>query len=113
MVRLRFKDGKPTGEYEDFLTGFVISNEKAWGRAVGIAVGQDGALFVTEDGSGTIWRVSYRRQAQRLKPHHRRNWPQKDDYLARASSGWPSKPRPMTINRLCLSEILCTPVRRR
>ena len=61
MVRLRFKDGKPTGEYEDFLTGFVISNEKAWGRPVGIAVGQDGVLFVTEDGSGTIWRVSYRK----------------------------------------------------
>ena len=61
VVRLRFKDGKPTGEYEDFLTGFVISNEKAWGRPVGIAVGQDGALFVTEDGSGTIWRVSYRK----------------------------------------------------
>ena len=59
VVRLRFKDGKPTGEYEDFLTGFVVSNEKAWGRPVGIAVGQDGALFVTEDGSGSIWRVSY------------------------------------------------------
>jgi glucose/arabinose dehydrogenase len=60
VVRLRFEDGKPTGEYEDFLTGFVISNE-AWGHPVGIAVGQDGALFVTEDGSGTIWRVSYRK----------------------------------------------------
>ena len=58
VVRLRFKDGKPTGEYEDFLTGFVISNE-AWGHPVGIAVGQDGSLFVTEDGSGTIWRVNY------------------------------------------------------
>jgi glucose/arabinose dehydrogenase len=61
VVRLLFEDGKPTGEYEDFLTGFVISNEKAWGRPVGIAVGQDGSLFVTEDGSGTVWRVSYRR----------------------------------------------------
>ena len=61
VVRLLFNDGKPTGEYEDFLTGFVISNEKAWGRPVGIAVGQDGSLFITEDGSGTIWRVSYRK----------------------------------------------------
>jgi glucose/arabinose dehydrogenase len=61
VVRLLFKDGKPTGEYEDFLTGFVISNEKAWGRPVGIAAGQDGSLFVTDDGSGTIWRVSYRK----------------------------------------------------
>src|SRR6478672_3982181 len=58
VVRLRFEDGKPTGEYEDFLTGFVISNE-AWGHPVGITVGQDGSLFVTEDGSGTIWRVNY------------------------------------------------------
>jgi glucose/arabinose dehydrogenase len=61
VVRLLFKDDKPTGEYEDFLTGFVISNEKAWGRPVGIAVGQDGSMFVTDDGSGTIWRVSYRK----------------------------------------------------
>ena len=61
VVRLLFKDGKPTGEYEDFLTGFVISNAKAWGRPVGIAIGQDGSLFVTEDGSGTIWRLSYRK----------------------------------------------------
>jgi hypothetical protein len=61
VVRLLFKDGKPTGEYEDFLTGFVISNEKAWGRPVGIVVGQDGSLFVTDDASGTIWRVSYRK----------------------------------------------------
>jgi hypothetical protein len=61
VVRLLFKDDKPTGEYEDFLTGFVISNEKAWGRPVGIAAGQDGSLFVTDDGSGTIWRVSYRK----------------------------------------------------
>ena len=61
VVRLLFTDDKPTGEYEDFLTGFVISNAKACGRPVGIAVGQDGSLFVTEDGSGTIWRVSYRK----------------------------------------------------
>ena len=61
VIRLLFKDDKPTGEYEDFLTGFVISNEKAWGRPVGIAVGQDGSIFVTDDGSGTIWRVSYRK----------------------------------------------------
>src|SRR5262245_13536407 len=62
IVRLLFKDDKPTGEYEDFLTGLVISNEKAWGHPVGIAVGQDGSLFVTDDGSGTIWRVSYRKE---------------------------------------------------
>ena len=59
VVRLLFDDGKPTGEYEDFMTGFVVSDEQVWGRPVGVAVAKDGALIVTEDGSGTIWRVTY------------------------------------------------------
>ncbi|MDR7031468.1 sorbosone dehydrogenase family protein [Mesorhizobium sp. BE184] len=59
VVRLRFEDGKPTGEYEDFMTGFVLSDAEVWGRPVGVAVARDGSLIVTEDGSGTIWRVSY------------------------------------------------------
>ena len=64
VVRLLFDGaGKPTGEYEDFMTGFVISDKQVWGRPVGVAVGQDGSLFVTEDGNGTIWRVSRQRTA--------------------------------------------------
>jgi len=59
LVRLMFKNGKPTGEYEDFMTGFVLSGDEVWGRPVGVAVAKDGALIVTEDGSGTIWRVTY------------------------------------------------------
>ncbi|MET3578998.1 glucose/arabinose dehydrogenase [Mesorhizobium robiniae] len=59
VVRLMFKDGKPTGEYEDFMTGFVVSDDAVWGRPVGVAVAKDGALIVTEDGSGSIWRVTY------------------------------------------------------
>jgi glucose/arabinose dehydrogenase len=59
VVRLIFKDGKPTGEYEDFMTGFVVSDDQVWGRPVGVAVAKDGSLIVTEDGSGTIWRVTY------------------------------------------------------
>jgi glucose/arabinose dehydrogenase len=43
------------------MTGFVISDTQVWGRPVGVAVGKDGSLFVTEDGNGTIWRMSYRR----------------------------------------------------
>jgi glucose/arabinose dehydrogenase len=58
VVRIPMKDGKPTGEYEDFMLGFVINNATVWGRPVGIAVAKDGALLVSEDGSGTIWRVS-------------------------------------------------------
>ncbi|WP_217576903.1 sorbosone dehydrogenase family protein [Mesorhizobium sp. GbtcB19] len=59
VVRLRFKDGKPTGEYDDFATGFVIADDAVWGRPVGIAVAKDGALILTEDGNGTIWRITY------------------------------------------------------
>lgn len=53
------KDGHATGEYEDFLTGFTTPDGKVWGRPVGVAVGTDGSLFVTDDGSGSIWHISY------------------------------------------------------
>jgi glucose/arabinose dehydrogenase len=52
------KDGKPTGEYADFMTGFVVDDEHVWGRPVGVAVAHDGSLIVSEDGSGTVWRVT-------------------------------------------------------
>lgn len=58
VVRVRLADGKPTGEYEDFLTGFVVSDDEVWGRPVGVGVAHDGALLVTEDASGTVWRVA-------------------------------------------------------
>jgi glucose/arabinose dehydrogenase len=65
VVRLLFDaTGKPTGEYEDFMTGFVVSDTQVWGRPVGVAVGKDGSLFVTEDGNGTIWRITYRGSAR-------------------------------------------------
>jgi len=51
--------GHATGEYQDFLTGFVLPDGRVWGRPVGIAVGPDGSLLVSDDGSGSIWRVSY------------------------------------------------------
>ncbi len=54
------RNGRPTGEYEDFMTGFVPSNTEVWGRPVGVAVAHDGSLIVTEDATGTVWRVSYR-----------------------------------------------------
>jgi glucose/arabinose dehydrogenase len=59
VVRLMFDEGKPTGEYQDLATGFVISDGDVWGRPVGVTVAKDGSLIVTEDGSGTIWRVSH------------------------------------------------------
>ncbi len=60
VVRMLFKEGKPTGEYEDFMTGFVQSDEDVWGRPVGLAVAKDGSLLVTEDGNGTIWRITHK-----------------------------------------------------
>jgi len=59
VIRVRLKDGVPTGEYDDFLTGFVVDDTSAWGRPVGVAVAHDGALLVSEDDNGSIWRVSY------------------------------------------------------
>ena len=53
------ENGKATGEYIDFLTGFVTPEGDVWGRPVGIAVAKDGALLVTDDGGECIWRVSY------------------------------------------------------
>jgi len=51
--------GHAGGEYEDFLTGFVTPEGDVWGRPVGIAVAPDGSLQVSDDGSESIWRVSY------------------------------------------------------
>jgi glucose/arabinose dehydrogenase len=48
-----------SGEYQDFLTGFVLDNGEVWGRPVGITQAPDGSLLVSDDGSGSIWRVSY------------------------------------------------------
>ena len=59
VVRLKMHDGKAAGTYEDFLTGFVLPNGDVWGRPVGVAVAKDGSLFVTDDGSGSIWHISH------------------------------------------------------
>ena len=59
VVRILMKDGVPTGEYEDFVTGFVIDDAQVWGRPVGVAVAHDGALLVSDDASGTIWRITH------------------------------------------------------
>jgi glucose/arabinose dehydrogenase len=59
VIRIRLKDGVPTGEYQDFITGFVVNDNDVWGRPVGVAVAHDGALLVSEDGNGTIWRVTH------------------------------------------------------
>jgi glucose/arabinose dehydrogenase len=59
VIRVRRNHGVATGEYNDFLTGFVVDNRSVWGRPVGVTVARDGALLVTEDGNGTLWRISF------------------------------------------------------
>jgi glucose/arabinose dehydrogenase len=59
VIRVKLKDGVPTGEYQDFLTGFVASDRAVWGRPVGVAVAHDGALLVSEDANGTIWVIRH------------------------------------------------------
>jgi len=58
VVRIRLRDGVPTGEYEDFATGFITGQNKVWGRPVGVTVAQDGSLLVSEDANGTVWRIA-------------------------------------------------------
>jgi glucose/arabinose dehydrogenase len=55
----RRQTGKASGEYEDFVTGFVLADGSVWGRPVGITVAPDGSLLVTDDGSNSIWRIAY------------------------------------------------------
>jgi glucose/arabinose dehydrogenase len=59
VVRVRMKDDVPTGEYEDFLTGFIVSDSNAWGRPVATVVAADGSLLLSDDGANVIYRISY------------------------------------------------------
>jgi hypothetical protein len=59
VVRVRMKDGVPTGEYDDFLTGFIVDDGNAWGRPVAGTVLKDGSLLVSDDGADVIYRISY------------------------------------------------------
>jgi len=60
VVFVPFKNGKPSGPAEDFLTGFIVDPEKdeVRGRPLGIVMLQDGSLLVSDDKSNMIWRVS-------------------------------------------------------
>ncbi len=59
VIRVQIEHGKATGVYEDFVTGFVTPDGQVWGRPVGVTVASDGALLVSDDGSSSVWRVSY------------------------------------------------------
>jgi glucose/arabinose dehydrogenase len=59
VISIPMHDGHATGEYDDFLTGFLTKDGLVWGRPVGVAVANDGSLFVTDDGSRSVWHVVY------------------------------------------------------
>ena len=59
VIRVHLVQGVPTGDYEDFLTGFVVDDAHVWGRPVGVTAAHDGSLLVTDDANGTLWRISY------------------------------------------------------
>jgi glucose/arabinose dehydrogenase len=59
VLYLPMQNGRASGEYVDFMTGFVTPDGSVWGRPVAVATARDGALFVSDDGGDVIWRVSY------------------------------------------------------
>jgi glucose/arabinose dehydrogenase len=59
VISIPMQDGHATGEYDDFLTGFVTKDGQVWGRPVGVTVANDGSLYVVDDGSRSVWHVTY------------------------------------------------------
>ncbi len=59
LVRVHMRNGEPTGDYEDFLTGFVVDDSHVWGRPVATVELRDGSLLMSEDGNDVIYRIWY------------------------------------------------------
>lgn len=59
IVRLPMKNGKPTGEYVDFMTGFITEDGNTWGRPAAIVELKDGSLLLSDDGVNLVYRISY------------------------------------------------------
>ena len=62
VIRVRFKNGKPVGGYDDFVIGWMLgeTSNEVWGRPVGLLVLKDGSMLITDDGANKIWRVTYK-----------------------------------------------------
>lgn len=62
IVYIPFAKGQPTGSYEDFVTGWMLAEDKpdVWGRPVGLTQLKDGSLLLVEDGNMTFWKISYK-----------------------------------------------------
>lgn len=63
IVSIPFKNGHPTGGYDDFVAGWMTSenSREVWGRPVMLLVMKDGSLLISDDGGGKVWRVTYGR----------------------------------------------------
>ena len=61
VVRVKFKDGRPVGGYDDFCVGWMLGEDvkEVWGRPVGLLVQADGSLLVVDDGANCVWRIAY------------------------------------------------------
>jgi glucose/arabinose dehydrogenase len=66
IIRIKFKNGKPVGGYDDFVTGWMLGEDKpeVWGRPVGVLVLKDGSMLITDDGGNKVWRVTYSKPAK-------------------------------------------------
>lgn len=62
IVRVPFKNGMPSGGYDNFAVGFWAqgeSNARVWGRPAGLAIAKDGSLLVADDTGNVVWRIAY------------------------------------------------------
>lgn len=62
VVRIPFRDGRPTGPPEPFLSGFIARDDdekEVWGRPVGLLQLPDGSVLVSDDGGNRVWRITY------------------------------------------------------
>lgn len=61
VVRVKFRNGRPVGGYDDFIVGWSpdATRSRVWGRPVGLLVLADGSLLVSDDGAAKIWRVTH------------------------------------------------------
>jgi len=74
VVRVPFRDGRPQGHYDNFVTGFWVSGRdraEVWGRPAAIAVAKDGSLLIADDTAGTIWRIAYAGPPRKAAEHAR------------------------------------------
>jgi glucose/arabinose dehydrogenase len=58
VIFVPFTNGKPSGEPQDVLTGFLSDKGEAQGRPVGVKIDKQGALLVADDVGNAVWRVT-------------------------------------------------------